>query len=66
LNFEAASGVRRFERSVAIENKSAHGEPVEPPERLELTGFLKLSGVPIFTFEFLLFTFFPARGIDFS
>jgi hypothetical protein len=34
LNFEPPLGV---ERSVAIENKSAHGEPVEPLERLEQT-----------------------------
>jgi hypothetical protein len=31
LNFESPSGL---ERSAAIENKSAHGEPVEPLERL--------------------------------
>ena len=28
---------KRLERSAAVENKSAHGEPVEPLERLELT-----------------------------
>jgi hypothetical protein len=32
LNFEPPQGV---ERSEAVANKSAHGEPVEPLERLE-------------------------------
>src|SRR5262249_19609287 len=36
-NFELPLGVKRLERSEAIENKSAHGEPVE---QLELASFV--------------------------
>src|SRR5262249_22800605 len=35
--FQVKMTASRFERSEGVENKSAHGEPVEPLERSELT-----------------------------